>query len=282
MYSSPFPLSLHSKHVDMKQKFFPVLMVVAMLVGCAGNKSKTTAEIDGITFDSVLVDTVCHLTSDTSSPAFNIKFSLQYAKGNNAQAFNDSLLSSGILMADYMPDGEKQDIPTVVNQFVEKAFNQYKEFSLPIYRDDPEHSQSLNNSYEVKTETRNGEGDVINYIATIYYYGGGAHGIDQTIVKNINAKTGKIFQLSDIFVPGYEKTLAAKLKDKLKDFFNVEDDEGLKEKIFADSLYVPDNFILGKDNITFIYNSDEIAAHAVGEICLDFAKSDLEEILQKE
>ena len=37
----------------------------------------------------------------------------------------------------------------------------------------------------------------------------------------------------------------------------------------------------GKDNITFIYNSDEIAAHAVGEIRLEFAKSDLEGILQK-
>ncbi len=265
----------------MKQKFFPILMIAATLVGCAGNKSKTTAEIDGIAFDSVLVDTVCHLTSDTNSPAFNIKLSLQYAKGDSAQAFNDSLLACGILMPDYMPDGETKDIPSVVNQFVEKAFRQYKEFSLPIYRDDPEHSQSLNNSYEVKTETRNVEGDVINYIATVYYYGGGAHGMGQTIVKNINAKTGKIVQLSDVFVPGYEKTLVAKLSDKLKEFFKVENDEGLKENIFVDSLYVPDNFILGKDNITFIYNSDEIAAHAVGEIRLEFAKSDLEGILQK-
>lgn len=133
----------------------------------------------------------------------------------------------------------------------------------------------------MKTETRNVEGDVINYIATVYYYGGGAHGMGQTIVKNINAKTGKIVQLSDVFVPGYEKTLVAKLSDKLKEFFKVENDEGLKENIFVDSLYVPDNFILGKDNITFIYNSDEIAAHAVGEIRFEFAKSDLEGILQK-
>lgn len=109
--------------VDMKQKFFPILMIAATLVGCAGNKSKTTAEIDGIAFDSVLVDTVCHLTSDTNSPAFNIKLSLQYAKGDSAQAFNDSLLACGILMPDYMPDGETKDIPSVVNQFVEKPLS---------------------------------------------------------------------------------------------------------------------------------------------------------------
>lgn len=264
-----------------KMRLFPLLMIAATLTGCAGASSKATAEIGGITFDSVVVDTTCHLTNDTSSPAFNIKLSIQYAKGDSAQAFNDSLLASGLLMADYIPDGEKKDIPNVVGRFVEKAFKDYKEFNLPIYRDDPEHSQSLNNSYELRTETRDAGDGVVNYIGSVYYYGGGAHGMSSTVVKNVDVKKGKILRLTDIFVPGYEKSLVDKLTEKLKEFFKVENDEELKEHVFIDSIYVPDNFILGKDDITFIYNSDEIAAHAVGEIRLECAKSELKDILRK-
>ncbi len=267
----------------MKRTIIPIMVIAAILLGCSGKKTGSTAKVKSMSFDSVVVDTVLHLTNDTTSPCMEIHLSLQYAKGENAKTVNDSLLASGIMMPDFLPTAKNtMTIPQVVDSFVKKALKDYKDFNLPLYRQDPEYSTSLNNSFYAKTETRSANDSIVNYIAHLYYYGGGAHGIGQTVVKNINVKNGKIVGLNDIFVPGYEKTIVSKLTEKLVKYFKAKDEEDLKNYIFLESaLYVPDNFILGKDKITFIYCEDEIAAHAAGQIDIDFDKADLTDILKK-
>lgn len=267
----------------MKRVIIPIVLAAAIMLGCSGKKAGKAAEVEGISFDSVVVDTIAHLTNDTLSPAMSIKLSLQYAKGENARTVNDSLLASGILMPDFLDKtAGEMTIPQAVDSFVRKALRDYKAFNLPLYRQDPEYATSLNNELVVSTETRKACDSVVNYIAYIYYYGGGAHGIGQTVVKNFNPKTGKVIGLGDIFVPGYEKTMVRILTEKLVEHFEAKDEEDLKNVIFMESpLYVPDNFILGKDKITFIYCQDEIAPHSAGEIDLEVEKSDLADILKK-
>ena len=45
-------------------------------------------------------------------------------------------------------------------------------------------------------------------------------------------------------------------------------------------VYLSENFILGKDDITFIYGEDEIAPHAVGEIRVKVDLDDLKKFLK--
>ena len=45
------------------------------------------------------------------------------------------------------------------------------------------------------------------------------------------------------------------------------------------NIYVPENFILGSDAITFIYNPDEIAPYSLGSIELTIAYTAIEKIL---
>ena len=45
---------------------------------------------------------------------------------------------------------------------------------------------------------------------------------------------------------------------------------------------MPENFILGNDDVTFIYSPDEIASHAEGEIRVAVKNSELEKLFKKQ
>jgi len=66
--------------------------------------------------------------------------------------------------------------------------------------------------------------------------------------------------------------------------FDVDNIEGLKKRyIFADgNIYVPDNFIIEKDGISFIYCQDEIAPHEEGEIRIKVNDSEIENLKKVE
>jgi len=159
---------------------------------------------------------------------------------------------------------------------------EYQEEYEKLYRQDSKHANAYNYEYFVSTRTQEGAEGILNYIGDIYLYGGGEHGIRQTIVKNLQVKSGAIIQLSDLFVPGYEKKLQEILIEELCEQQNVKDLQALQEQgIFIDGrIYIPENFILEKNSITFIYCEDEIASHEMGEIRVKLKNRKLKEILK--
>ncbi|MCH4147480.1 MAG: RsiV family protein [Prevotella sp.] len=262
------------------RKMIYTALAVLLFFGC-GHKGNETAKMNGIEFDSVVVDSTCSLTEAKAAPTCKISLSIQYAKGNNAQKINDTLLRCGILTPDYLSLPSRNiAMKEAVDSFVNKYISDYKRDYGQLYREDHEHGASYNCIYKVKTHTEDGGDDILNYIASISTYGGGAHGIDQTLVKNFNIKTGHLITLSDIFINGYEQELKDIIIKKMAKKFNVKDLEGLKKKfIFADNnVYISENFILKEDSITFIYCEDEIAPHALGEIRIDIDKSEIEKL----
>ena len=186
-------------------------------------------------------------------------------------------------MPDYLGlTNQKFSIKQAVDSFVTRMLNDYATDYAALYRQDRQHTSSYNYEYKVKTFTRNGAENIVVYTAKIYTFGGGAHGINQTLVRNIDVTTGKVLQLQDVFVPGYEPTLKELLLKKVGERFNADGlDELNKKDIFADGhVYVPDNFAIDDDGFTFIYCEDEIAPHAVGEISVTLSRSELSRILK--
>ena len=57
--------------------------------------------------------------------------------------------------------------------------------------------------------------------------------------------------------------------------------DGTQQTVYQYTEQQPDNFVLGKDEITFIYVEDEIAPHATGEIKVVIPYSDLDHILNQ-
>ena len=99
---------------------------------------------------------------------------------------------------------------------------------------------------------------------------------------NIDTKKNQLIRLSDLFIDGSEPLLKEIIIQHIGKQHEAESLADLQAKgIFADGeVYLSENFILGKDDITFIYGEDEIAPHAVGEIRVKVDLDDLKKFLK--
>lgn len=262
-----------------------ILFLVALTIfSCGKNGRFSTKGADSISFDSIKVDTTVFLNEDTSGPRCQVALCITYAKGKKSDYINDTIIRSGILSPDYFSiTPQKIKIEEAVKSFVSRYVNEYKKDYGDLYKADKTNAAAYNCEYFVKTNVTQENNDYFNYVADVYMYGGGAHGMSVTIIKNIDANTGKIISLKDIFVPGYEQKLNEVIVKKLCEQFDAKNLNELNEKtIFMNmDVYPSENFIIGKKNITFVYSTDEIACHATGEIRVEIENSELEDLLKK-
>lgn len=268
-------MRIHSKSIVL-------LLTSAILSACGGGNGQT-AKFSGMEFDSIVVDSTVALSHSNGSPTCHVSLSVQYAKGEKAELINDTLLRSGILTPDYLSLGnEKLTVKQAVDSFMNRFVYDYLHDYGDLYRADTKHASSYNCSYIVKTRTCNGAKNILNYIATIQTYAGGAHEIKQTIARNFDVKTGQMLQLDNLFITGADSQLEDIIVAEMADDFDVNGLEGLQEKgVFVDGqVYVPDNFIYGDDDITFIYCEDEIAPHSIGEIRVKIDSDDLKRLMK--
>lgn len=270
----------------MRKSIISTLAICATMMlsaSCGGNSGKGGNGKDCLTFDSLKVDSTLSLTEDTAGPRCHVSLCLTYAKGKNADMINDSVIRSGILSPDYFSiTGQKLSPKEAADSFVTRYLAEYKKEYGEIYRADKAHGASYNCEYIVKTHVIDDNEKYYTYIADVYMYGGGAHGNSIVVARNIDAATGKIVSLRDLFVPGYEQGLNDLIVKALCEKYEVNDLKGLNDKtIFLGiDVYAPDNFIIGKKGITFIYSPDEIACHAEGEIRVTISNDDMEGLLK--
>ena len=257
--------------------------LAAILAGACGTDNSRTATFKGMEFDSIVVDSTLVLSKADDSPQCHVRLSIQYAKGKNAELINHSLLRSGILSPDYLSLGtEKLTTQQSADSFVCRFLSDYQRDYGELYRADTEHASSYNCTYTVDTRTYNGADETLCYEARVYTHAGGMHGITQTIVRNFKVETGEMLSLEQVFKPGSEPALRELIIKELANRFDVNGLDGLQSKgIFVDgNVYVPENFILGSDNVTFIYCEDEVAPHAVGELRAEIERSDMKKLLK--
>lgn len=273
----------------MFKNFFIILTIIfacGMFFSCGNNGKEARMHEDGIEIDSIVTDTIVSLGKETGAPTCELSLNIQYLKkGKKAKEINDTLIRSGVLTPDYLSLTQEQlTVKQAVDSFSNRFLADYVSEYGKMYRKDKEHAASYNYKYIVKTSAESNRKHVITYMASIYIHGGGRHGINQTIAMNFNAENGKMLRINDIFVPGHDERLKNIIIEQLCDDRNCNGiDELRNASIFSGiDIYVPDNFIIGKNNITFIYCEDEIACHDIGEIRVTIPVSDLKNIMKKE
>lgn len=261
-----------------------VVILIIVLLACSCNNKRTLAISNGdLELDSFGIDTTFVLTSDMQSPRCKISLHVKYVRGKNADKINRAIINSGILISDYILDNPKQiDVPMAVQTFANQYLADYKKEYGNLYLEDRQNTNSYNCSYILKTEVSIPKGDIMAYMSTLYIYGGGEHGIHQTLIKNFDLKTGDVIKLKDLFITGYEATLKDIIVAHLQQKFKTSNFDELKKKyIFAnDYIYIPENFIIDDDAITFIYCEDEISPHNVGEIRIKIDKDEINKLLK--
>lgn len=270
----------------MKKSFIISLTLIlwaGSLFSCSENKASENEEV--LEWDSIVKDTTIHLTEDIKSPTAEIHLNIKYALGKQAKTINDTILKSGILSPDYLALEEKKlSVEEAINLFITKYLADYKRDFAPLYQKDSEHTSSYNLQYSCNTTASEDLEGVINYIANVYNYSGGAFGMNFTVAKNISKSSAKVLKLGDFFVSGYEEELKEIVVKELCKKFEVEDLDELRKKnvFYGIEPYLPENFIATEDEIVFIYCDTEIAPHSVGEIRLAIEKKELQQLLKKE
>lgn len=258
-------------------------LLVAMILLASCGQRGLKAEADGLRFDSIVKDTTLVLTHNADTGQCTLHMSVLFAKGQNAQTVNDTLLSSDIFWKIFCDTSLQGMTP-------QKAIDTYTQGFIDTYRS--EITPLLNDGfggpaatydYNVSTTVQPGRDSTITYVASIYAFTGGAHGSAETVAMNFDLRTGRLLTLGDVLRHGYEVATNRLITAHLLRAFKAKSLDELHQQgmLFQQEVYTPDNFMLGKDSITFIFMQDEIAPHAYGEIRVPVAYKDLEGILRQ-
>ncbi len=266
----------------MKKRSIIIGYAALLLTACGGNGGRVTSIFSGKGFDldEAKVTKVVSITDDNNAPQCQVNLQVKYVKGDDEVAHNiNSAITDRLFKLDSM------SVRQAVDSFANFYTNEYRKNMKSLYLEDRADNDKhawYQYRYSVETDTQRGKDDCLVYLIDLDMFEGGAHPIRQQLVMNFDAKTGKQIQLDDLFVQGYQYPLNDLLMEELKNVTKCKSLEELHEQdyLLTMDIYAPQNFILGDDEITFIYNPYEIAPYSKGNIELKLSYSRLEKLLK--
>ena len=260
----------------MKKTTFTALLL-CLAVSC------TTEIEDAIFFDSATFDKEVKLSNDEGSPVCAVHLQLEYAtdkNGHKAEVINEIIQQRLLNMSELT-------VQQAADSFASIYTSSYVRNFLPLYNQDRADTTKRSwyeYHYVITSQTQPGGFGTTSYNAIIDYFEGGAHGVNQRMTMNFENKTGRLLELEDIFVPGFESQLNPILQKALSEKVGVTNLKELQDKgyLFSMEMFPSKNFLLSDETISFIYNPYEIASYDKGETELNIALSALKNILKPE
>ena len=261
-----------------------------LLSGCNGQK-----QIDSETVKTVKVEEQAHLQDDTVSPACKITIDYSYlaesdAADSIAQRINRTI-QAHVLGKEYI----RMNPEVAVDSFKNTYINNYRKDVNEFYQEDIKNGTPkdelptwYNYEYGLTTHFSEGKEGILNFIAETFEYTGGAQPNSWNKWMNFEKNTGKLLALKDVFMAGSEKPMSDMLLEELitEMATRLEDSsitslEGLQNAGILNStnMYVPDNFLLEKEKVSFLYNKYDIAPYAVGVITLSLPYTSVEKYM---
>lgn len=127
-----------------------------------------------------------------------------------------------------------------------------------------------------------GREGIINYTFKEDYYGGGAHPTQIVTIKRFNALSGTPIELWDVFADSCSNSLKSLLTDKLMELKGAGSMDDLREIGYLDmvDMFIPTNFWMDKDSLSFFFNQYDIAPYALGQTSLTFSYEELKRYMR--
>lgn len=258
----------------MRYKHLLAAVVAATMIACGSEGGG-----EQLDFETVKVERSVGITNENGAPQCAVSLQLEAAKSEPAErtkAVNETI-------AEQLLGIEGCTLQQAADSFANKYTADYRRNMAPLYREDrgdPAKRAWYEYHYNITSETKAGRSDVTVYTATVDYYEGGAHGITQRLLMNFDNQSGRLLTLDDVFVPGYRQTLCDLLLKALLKKTETENVDELRAKgyLYATDMFAPENFELGEDAVTFVYNHYEIAPYDAGIVELVIDNDDLKEL----
>ncbi len=257
----------------MYMRLLHTSVFVLMLCACS-------QEVETITFETITADKSVALSNDSVPPTCSVNIRLEQATAASGRAGEIINATVAKRLLDRGDDGMQQ----AANAFAEEYTSNYVKTLLPLYNEDRKDTKKhawYHYHYIINSHTQMGSKGTVVYLADINYREGGNHANSQQVIMNFDTQTGRLLTAQDIFVDGFEVALKPLLLKALqeKTGFSTMNELNANGYLNNVEIYVPKNFILSDDAITFVYNPDEIAPYTVGSTELTIAYSALEKIL---
>lgn len=283
--------------MNMKKKE----LILASLIACAGAGTMLTGCYTGEnvgegTVNVCRADTTIYLdNSGKSSPACHIKLDFMYLnpyseKDSVSEAVNHTLkqMYFGELYARLTP---KTFIDSITNSLIKD----YRRDVMEYYRTDLENGvrpedmpQWYNYDFEITSELEKGRDSVWNYKVITYQNTGGAHPNTWAKWVNIDSRDGHVISREEVFRNADTPLLRQLILKKIIEASNerLETDtitclEGLRANgvLLDEEVFIPENFLLTDNGMTFLYNPYEIAPYFMGSFELNVSDEETESCL---
>ncbi len=247
----------------MKTTYLVSCGLLAMVLSMCGRHGGAD---EPLLVDSVVIDTSTVVGKNNGAKYhldLNIKTFAepQYRQLNIAMI--DSLLTPNIVdLYDTAGITPRQRI----EQYVKSNFAAYKAFYGTVYEEEPK-AGTASSDYRLTTVAQRNDDGLVNYIGQMESTVNGQQ-TSYGIALNIDLQRQRILSLSDVFEEKDNEGLVKSIVKQLCKQTGTNDLQALQEQGFFTHTppYAPDNFILGSDDITFIYVPGEIASREKGEI----------------
>lgn len=229
-------------------------------------------------------------------------------KADNYDTFVNAMFPYAINIDLYYADGNDAAATTVNRTLAEACFGKYgiylplkeaaNSYVIDDIRDYIMTDFSWNDDYTSEeimwpachnyrnfiAETRDGKNGITIY--KLVNYGGGIYNYYMVDAFNFDGNTGKVLTHDDVFLPGYEEKLANEIFAAI----DRKEGKGASKSRYGNWKYpydsrdigefIPKNFLLEEDSITFIFSESSIGPRCDG--CLEYrvAYSDVSDLLR--
>lgn len=145
-------------------------------------------------------------------------------------------------------------------------------------------------TYSLVTFVEEGQGGVINATANYFVDMGGAHPHQWSQWLNFDFVTGRILEKDEVFHLEASADIESLLLDKLirmqaeeNPDMQVNSLEDLQNMGFLQhtNMFIPDNFLLSKRGMLFLFNRYDIAPYSAGEIVIEVPYEEIGHYLKK-
>lgn len=278
----------------MKQYKLILVGGIVALSAFLMNGCKLSTSYDYSPYQHIQVEEEAYLSDDVSSPFCD--FSL-YFSSLNEEDDSIALLINRTIQQKFLGDEYADLTPSAaVDSFKNTYLRNYRKETGSLYQKEIERTTSaeeipdwFNQTYSMVTMVEEGKENVVNATANMFVDMGGAHPNQWSHWLNFNLLTGKLLNKDDVFLKSAEADLERMLLDKLilqqAELYpeeNIATLEDLQQKGFLQltNIYIPDNFLLAKNGVMFLFNRYDIAPYSSGSIVLTLTYEEADPFLK--
>jgi len=250
---------------------------------------------DHASYPNIHLEEVALLTESSSSPFLD--FSIDYAHLDE-DGDSIALRINQVIQRELLGEDFATLTPQVaVDSFKNTHIHEYRAEMGKLYQADIAKNGTdtpvpawYNQTYSLTTFVEEGcEGRVLNVSANWFVDMGGAHPNQWSRWMNFDFVSGKPLRKQDVFKAEAKQDIENLLLDKLirqqaeqHPEENVTSLEDLKKQGFLQmtDIYIPDNFLLTKKGVLFLFNRYDIAPYSAGETVLEVPYEEIGQYLK--